>query len=124
MEGTVTYVVLTLVALLLPVIVQAVRYLGAKTNETKIGSQTNIDDLFFSQLKLAVSELSDKADEIRAKYNGSIPPEEAAKLRATAIQIAKDNLKHHGQEFLNRLPEEASNTFINWWVEYMKRGDK
>jgi len=120
-ESMIMYLISALVVLLTPVVVQYLRLAQEKINMTKIGNQTEIDELFFSQLKLAVTELGDQAAIIKAKNDGSIPDEEAEKLRQEAIAIAKKNLSHHGSEFLTKLPEEASTTFINWWTEYMKR---
>ena len=103
-----------------PLIAHAIAWARAKANETKIGSQSKIDDLFFDELEGSVAGLMETAKAWKAGNNGTLTDVQKQQLNQMAIDQATANLAQHGKDFVKKLPIAAADDWVKWHVMGLK----
>ena len=119
-EALVKVFVAIAVVMLPPLIAQGFVWIRAKANETKLGSQSKIDDLFFDELQGAVNGLMSTAQSWKVASGGKLTDAQKKQLNDAAIAEAVKNLKQHGADFASRLPLQAAEDWIRWHVDQTK----
>lgn len=101
----------------------AIRLLRAKANATDIGAQAHVDDLFFDEIQGAVDGLATTAASWKKASGGQLTDVQKADLRQKAIDQAVKNLQQHGEDFIKKLPMQAAEDWVSWYVEAKQAAD-
>lgn len=106
--------------LVIPLAVQGIRWIGAKVEETKIGSRSRLDDEVFEALAVGVSNVGNQAGTILEKYDGKLTAQAKADMRDMAVSYAKDILKPKARALLDAMSAEAVDALIRYQVDTQK----
>lgn len=119
-DAVIPVLVTVSLAMLPPLIAKGIAWARGKANETAIGAQSKIDDLFFDELEGAVAGLKDTAAAWKAANGGTMSDADRKELNKRAVATAMANLQQHGADFIKKVPVQAAEDWIQWHVDQSK----